>query len=90
MFNPFGYWFQTAEYVLFALEILILQVWLIVHMVRALFFPCLDSRPGLNLAPNVCNARQKGTYACHVQPYDMITQIVLDSNVQACDMLLHS
>jgi hypothetical protein len=35
--SHFGHWFQTAQDILFGLEFLIVQVWLIVHMVRALF-----------------------------------------------------
>jgi hypothetical protein len=37
MFRHFGQWFQAAQDVLFALEFLIVQVFLIVHMVRTLF-----------------------------------------------------
>lgn len=38
MFSHFGHWFHTAQDILFALEFLIVQVFLIVHMVRTLFF----------------------------------------------------
>ena len=38
MFSHFGQWFHTAQDVLFAVEFLIVQVFLIVHMVRTLFF----------------------------------------------------
>ena len=33
------YWFETAKDVLFAVEFLLVQIYLIYHIVRALFFP---------------------------------------------------
>jgi hypothetical protein len=39
MFGHFGRLFHSAQDVLFALEFLIVQIFVIVHMVRALFLP---------------------------------------------------
>jgi hypothetical protein len=37
MFSHFGQWCKTAQDILFAVEFLIVQVFLIFHMIRTLF-----------------------------------------------------
>ena len=39
MFGHFGQWFHQAQEILFAVEFLLVQLFLIVHLVRTLFFP---------------------------------------------------
>jgi len=37
-FTHLGQWFETIQNVLFGIEILLLQIYLIYHLVRTLFF----------------------------------------------------
>jgi len=37
--SEYSRWFHFAEYVLFSIEFLLVQLFLIFHLVRALFFP---------------------------------------------------
>ena len=39
MFGHFGQWFHKTQDVLFAVEFLIVQAFLIVHMIKTLFRP---------------------------------------------------
>ena len=38
MFHHFGHWFHQTQEILFAVEFLLVQLFVIVHLVRALFF----------------------------------------------------